>query len=78
MSKFVWRLGTIMMQIWQNANSGGKQNARKKNYRKIDSDISNMLLENENINSLKPREPKYVQTATIEKEKIEEKTIRRY
>ena len=42
---------------------------------KIDSDISNMLLENENINSLKPREPKYVQTATIEKEKVEEKVV---
>ena len=42
---------------------------------KIDSDILNMLLENENINRLKAREPKYVQTATIEKEKKEEKTI---
>ena len=42
---------------------------------KIDSDISNVLIENENIKNLNPREPKYVQTATIEKEKIEEKTI---
>lgn len=42
---------------------------------KIDSDISNVLIENENIKNLNPREPKYVQTAIIEKEKTEEKTI---
>lgn len=42
---------------------------------KIDSDISNMLVENENIKKLNPREAKYVQTATIEKEKVEERTI---
>ena len=42
---------------------------------KIDSDISNVLIENENIKNLNPRELKYVQTSIIEKEKIEEKTI---
>ena len=42
---------------------------------KIDSDISNVLIENENIKKLNSREPKYVQTATIEKEKTEEYAI---
>ena len=42
---------------------------------KIDSDISNVLIENENIKKLNSREPKYVQTATIEKEKKEENAI---
>ena len=42
---------------------------------KIESDISNMLLENENIKNLEPRAPKYVQTATIQKEKVGEKAI---
>lgn len=42
---------------------------------KIDSDISNMLLENENIKSLNSREPQYVQTTTIQKEKVREKAI---
>lgn len=42
---------------------------------KIDSDISNMLSENENIKKLNPREPKYIKTATIKKEKVQERTV---
>jgi len=42
---------------------------------KIDSDISNMLLENENIKNLNEREAKFIQTATIKKEEVEEKTV---
>lgn len=42
---------------------------------KIDSDISNMLLDNENVKSLNSREAKYVQTATSKKEKVAENTI---
>ena len=42
---------------------------------KIDSDISNMLMENENIKNLSPRKPEYVQTTTIEKRSVEEKTV---
>ena len=41
----------------------------------IESDISNLLQENENIKNLNARESKYVQTATIQKEKVEEKAI---
>ena len=42
---------------------------------KIDTDISKLLIENENIKKLNAREAKYIQTATIEKEKVETKTI---
>lgn len=42
---------------------------------KINSDISNILLENQNVKRLKPRDSQYVQTATILKEQMEEKTI---
>ena len=42
---------------------------------KIDSDILNMVAENESIKNLKPREPEYVQTAVIKKEEVEEKNI---
>lgn len=42
---------------------------------KIDSDISNILEENENIKNLNPREPKYVQTATIRKINTQEKEV---
>lgn len=42
---------------------------------KIDSDISNMLLGNENIKRLNPRIPEYVQTDKSLKEKVEEKVI---
>ena len=41
----------------------------------IDSDISNILEENENIKNLNPREPKYVQTATIRKINTQEKEV---
>jgi len=41
----------------------------------IDSDISEMLKQNENISNLNAREPKFVPTATIKKEKVEEKAI---
>lgn len=42
---------------------------------KIDSDISNILEENENIKNLNPREPKYVQAATIRKINTQEKEV---
>ena len=42
---------------------------------KIDSNLSSMLSENENIKNLNPRTPKYVQTATVKKEKVGEKAI---
>ena len=42
---------------------------------KIDSDISNLLIENENIKNLQSRESNYIPTKTIEKEKVEEKEV---
>ena len=42
---------------------------------KIDSDISNMLTENENIRKLNKREAQYVQTATIKKENVDERVV---
>ena len=42
---------------------------------KIDSDISEILTENENIKKLNEREAQYVQTATIKKEKVEEREV---
>ena len=42
---------------------------------KIDSDILSMLEQNDNIKNLNPRAPKFIQTATIKKEKVEEKVI---
>lgn len=42
---------------------------------KIDSDISDMVKENENIKKLNSREPKYIQTGTIKKEKVEERAV---
>lgn len=42
---------------------------------KIDTDISKMLEENENINNLNPRKANFIQTASIEKEKLDEKAI---
>ena len=42
---------------------------------KIDSDILDMVKENENIKKLNSREPKYIQTATIIKEKVEERVV---
>ena len=42
---------------------------------KIDSDISIMVKENENIKNVKQREPKYIQTATIKKENVQERTV---
>ena len=42
---------------------------------KIDSDISNLLIENENIKNLQSRESNYIPTKTIEKEKAEEKEV---
>lgn len=42
---------------------------------KIQSDISSVLLDNENIRNLNPREPEYVQTASINKETVEEREV---
>ncbi len=42
---------------------------------KIDDDISNILMQNENIKALNERKPEYVQTATIKKEKVEPKEV---
>lgn len=42
---------------------------------KIETDILNMVKENGNIKNLNPREAKYIQTSTINKEKVEEKTV---
>ncbi len=42
---------------------------------KIDSDISNMLSENENIKSLTPREANFIQTESIQKESTDERVV---
>lgn len=42
---------------------------------KIDTDILNILSEDENIKELNPREPQYIKTGMIKKEKTEEKTV---
>jgi predicted Zn-dependent peptidase len=42
---------------------------------KIESDISSVLINNENIRNLNSREPEYVQTASINKETVEERKV---
>ena len=42
---------------------------------RIESDISDMVKENENIKKLNSREPRYNQTATIKKEAVQEKSV---
>lgn len=42
---------------------------------KINEDISNILIKNESIQKLQPREPKYVQTSVSLKEKVTEKNV---